>query len=397
MSLIRELKIAIRHLLKSPGFAITAVLMLALGIGATTAIFSVVEGVLLRPLPFPQSDRLMVLSDVLQGADVSGGNGEDGVTVPDIRNYTRDTHSFASLGGYSGIGFELSGLGEPASINATRMTGGVFPALQISPLMGRVFTQQEDEQHQQVTVLSYATWQSRFHGDQAILGKKILLDRKPYVVIGVMPRSFEFPLVAGHLNRSELWIPMSFTPSELSAGSMANWSYQMVARLRPGVTPAQAGQDAERVARATEKSYPAFMASMHIDAIVPGLQEDTIRQARPLIRTLFLAVAVVLLIACANLAGLLLVRAIRRRREIAVRLALGTSGAKLLWQAILDSLVLSVSGGLLGLLLADFLLRIGVSLLPETLPRVGEIGLDWVVIAFALGLAVLTGLICGLA
>src|SRR5580658_7165324 len=140
MSLLRELKIAVRHLLKSPGFAITAVLMLALGIGATTAIFSVVEGVLLRPLPFPDSDRLMVLADILQGADISG-NGEAGVTVPDIRNYTRDTHSFASLGGYSGTGFELSGLGEPASINATRMTGGVFPALQISPLMGRVFTQ----------------------------------------------------------------------------------------------------------------------------------------------------------------------------------------------------------------------------------------------------------------
>src|SRR5580698_6292125 len=397
MSLIRELKIAIRHLLKSPGFAITAVLMLALGIGATTAIFSVVEGVLLRPLPFPQSDRLMVLSDVLQGADVSGGNGEDGVTVPDIRNYTRDTHSFASLGGYSGIGFELSGLGEPASINATRMTGGVFPALQISPLMGRVFTQQEDEQHQQVTVLSYATWQSRFHGDQAILGKKILLDRKPYLVIGVMPRSFEFPLVAGHLNRTELWVPMSFRTDELTTTAAANWSYSMVGRLKPDITPAQAVSDSTRVANETVRNYPAFMAGFTMHPVVRPLREETIEGARPLLRTLFLAVAVVLLIACANLAGLLLVRAIRRRREVAVRLALGASGAVLLRQAMLESLVLSVAGGAIGLALAAAATRIGVQFLPETLPRLNEISLDWPVAGFALVLALITGLICGLA
>src|ERR1700722_14671277 len=161
--LFSDLKIAIRHLAKSPGFAITAILMLALGIGATTAIFSIVEGVLLRPLPFPHSDQLMVLSDILQG--YVGENGEAGVTVPDIQNYTRDTHSFSSLGGYTETGYELSGIVEPAIINGTRMTGGVFPALGITPLMGRYFTQQEDDQHQQVVVLSYSTWQSHFHGD----------------------------------------------------------------------------------------------------------------------------------------------------------------------------------------------------------------------------------------
>src|SRR5271163_2322118 len=182
-SLLRDLKIAVRHLLKSPGFVVTAVLMLALGIGATTAIFSIVEGVLLRPLPFPQPDRLMVLADIIQGVDIPGSSNEEaGVTIPDIRNYTRDTHSFTSLGGYRPTGYELSILGEPAMVNATRMTGGVFPALGVAPLMGRVFTQQEDDQHQQVAVLSYSAWQNRFHGDAEILGKKILLDRKPYVV-----------------------------------------------------------------------------------------------------------------------------------------------------------------------------------------------------------------------
>jgi putative ABC transport system permease protein len=396
-SLFRDLRIAVRQLLKSPGFVATAVVTLALGIGATTAIFSIVEGVLLRPLPFPQSDRLMVLADIIQGVEV-GGNGEAGVTVPDIRNYTRDTHSFTSLGGYQGASYELSGAGDPAIVNASRMSGGVLPALEVQPLIGRVFTQQEDDQRQQVVVLSYSTWQSRFQGDKNILGKKILLDRKPYVVIGVMPRNFEFPLNPGHLNRSELWVPISFTPQELSVASSANWSYQMVGRLKPDVSTAQAVDDAGRVARDTIRNYPAFMAtgfSMH--PVVRPLSEETVEQARPLIRTLFLAVAVVLLIACANLAGLLLVRAIRRRREIAVRLALGASSATLLWQAMLESLVLSVSGGLVGLVLAAVALRVGVSLLPETLPRVNEIGLDWQVVCFALGLAVLTGVICGLA
>src|SRR5215467_1238092 len=202
------------NLLKSPGFSTTAVLTLALGIGATTAIFSIVEGVLLRPLPFPHPDRLVVLSDILRGAEL-GGNNEAGVTAPDIRAYTRDTHSFEALGGYQRLSYELSGIGEPAQVNAARLSGGVFPALGVRPLLGRFFTQQEDEQNQLVTVVSYALWQNRLHADPQVLGAKILLDRKPYIVIGVMPRDFEFPLVPGHLNASELWVPMSFTQQEM--------------------------------------------------------------------------------------------------------------------------------------------------------------------------------------
>src|SRR3984885_7073864 len=202
-----DLRFVIRQLLKSRGFTATAVLMLAFGIGATTAIFSIVEGVLLRPLPFPESDRLMVLADRLAGVNV-GGNGEVGVTVPDIRAYTRETRSFMALGGYQYAGYELSGTGEPAQVNAARMTAGVFPALGVAPQLGRVFTADEDEHSQQVTLLSYATWVNRFHADPQVLGTKILLDRKPYVVIGVMPRNFEFPLVTGQINRTELWVPM---------------------------------------------------------------------------------------------------------------------------------------------------------------------------------------------
>jgi putative ABC transport system permease protein len=287
-------------------------------------------------------------------------------------------------------------VGDPAPISASRLSSGVIPALAVQPLMGRVFTQQEDEQSQPVVVLSYETWQSRMHGSANVLGSKILLDRKPYEVIGVMPRDFEFPLVPGHLNRSELWVPISFTARELTLPAAGNWSYQMVGRLKPGITPERARQDADRVAQETMRGYPAFMASFHIRPVVRSLQEDTVAQARPLVQTLFLAVSVVLLIACANLAGLLLVRAIRRRREFAVRLALGAGAGMLLRQVLLESLVLSVSGGAIGLVLASIALRVGVKLLPETLPRIGEIGLDWKVIAFSLLLAGLTGVLCGL-
>ncbi len=392
-----DLRFVLRQLRKSLGFAATAVLMLAFGIGATTAIFSIVEGVLLRPLPFPDSDRLVVLSDHIEGVNVGSGGDEDGVTVPDIKTYTRDTHSFSALGGYQGAGFELSGTGDPAQVNASRITAGVFSALAVAPQLGRVFTADEDEHHQQVVVLSYATWHSRFHADPQIVGTKILLDRKPYIVIGVMPRGFEFPLVPGQLNRAELWVPMSFRPDELVPAAAANWSYQMIGRLKPGVSPTQAQSDAERVAQDIMRGYPAMMANLHISAIVRPLQSDTVQQSRSLLHTLFLAVAVVLLIACFNLAGLMLVRAIRRQREVAVRLALGARASALVRQAVLESLVLSVSGGILGLILAAVALRVGKSMLPESLPRVNEISLSWQVVAFALGLAVLTGLVCALA
>lgn len=390
-----DLRIAIRHLLKSPGFATTAVLMLAIGIGATTAVFSIVEAVLLRPLPFPQSERLVTLGDILEGANV-GGDGEAGVTTEDIRNYTRDTRSFESLGGYQESSYELSGFGEPVKVSATRMSAGVFPALGVAPLMGRFFTQQEDDGSVQVAVVSYSIWQNRLDGDPQVLGSKVQLDRKPYVVIGVMPRDFEFPLRPGHLDQDELWTPMSFTPQELGGSGAANWDYSMVGRLKPGVTPMQAQQDADRVAKETMRGYPAFMASLHIHAAVRSLHEATISEARQLIRILFLAILVVLLIACANLAGLLLVRAIRRRREFAMRLALGAGALALLRQAVLESLVLSVSGGILGLALAAVGLRVAISRLPETLPRINEISLNWPVVLFAIGLALLTGIGCGL-
>src|SRR6266480_4845838 len=308
-----------------------------------------------------------------------------------------DTESFSHLGGYRQRLFELSGAGEPAAVNATRMSGEVFAALGVPPVLGRTFTQEDDEEGQQVAVLSYGMWRSRFHGDANVLRSKIILYRKPYTVIGVMPRNFEFPLNPGHLDQSEFWLPLSLQPEEFTAGSAASWTSRMVGRLKPGITAEQAQSDAERVARETMRDYPAYMRSLRIHAVVTPLQEDTVEQARPLVRTLLFAVIVVLLIACANLAGLLLVRAIRRRREIAVRLALGAGARALLRQVMLESLLIRVTGGIVGLVFTEVALRVGVSSLPENLPRINEISINWQVVLFALGLAVITGIVCGLA
>jgi predicted permease len=391
-----DVRYALRRLWKSPGFTATAVLTLAFGIGATTAIFSVVDGVLLRPLPFPNADRLVTLGDQLNGEDF--GKQDPGLVTPrEVVIYPRDTHSFQSLGGYDPTSFELSGIGQPAQIQAAYMTPSVFSALGVAPLLGRVFTAQEDHQGEKVAVLSYATWKSRYNGDPHILGTKILLERKPYLIIGVMPRNFEFPLSFGHLYRNELWVPMSLTPQALTPEMGGSFGPLLVGRLKPGVTPSQAQSDAELVAQQIMRNYPPILSNFHIKAVVYPLQQITVLQTRPLLWMLFLAVVAVLLIACANFAGLLLVRAIRRQRETAVRLALGAPARTLLGQTILESLVLSVTGGVLGIGLAAVALAIGRSFLPESLPLIDNITLDWTVVAFAFLLAVLTGLFCGLA
>ncbi|HEV2447493.1 MAG TPA: ABC transporter permease [Candidatus Sulfopaludibacter sp.] len=388
----RDVRYAVRQLRKSPGFAATAILTLAFGIGATTAIFSIVEGVLLRPLPFTDPSRLVLVGDLIEGTSF------DNPDVPAYESilYARGTHAFSSMGAFQQTNYELSGAGDPSQVNAARLNAGVFTALSVSPLMGRVFTTQEDEGRQQVAVISYQTWRSRFHGNPQVLGTTIQLDRKSYTVVGVMPRDFEFPLVPGQLNRSELWVPMSFTQGELENGK-ASWNFGMVARLKPGISPAQGQQDAELVAQQIQRALPPEIASsLRIHAAVRRLDEFTVQAARPLVRALFLAVAVVLFIACANLAGLLLVRVIRRRREISVRLALGANANAIVRQGLVETLALSVTGGLLGLGLAAIALPAGMSFLPETLPRISSISLDWAVVGFALLLAVLTGLVCGL-
>ncbi len=390
--LLADIKYASRQLRRSPGLTLTAIFTLAFGIGATTAIFSIVEGVLLRPLPFRDPGRLVAIGDAIEGLDEQGNMML--ATCPDIRMYGRDTHAFEAVGGYHYTGYELSGVSEPARVRATRLTANVFPILGAGPLLGRTFTAQEDEGKAQVAVISYQMWRGRMNGDPHVLGQKILLDRKPYEIVGVMPRDFEFPLTPGQLNRSELWVPMSFTQDELEAPT--RWDMNAIGRLKPGVTPLQAAQDAAPVAQAIIRSIPPTKGGLKYHPVVKPLEEATVAQARPLVRMLFWAVTAVLFIACINLAGLLLVKVIRQRREIAVRMAMGAGGAAVMRRALIEALVLSAAGGFFGLTLADVAVQLGVSFLPETLPRVSAITLDWKVVWMAIGLSLLTGIVCGL-
>ena len=391
--LLLQLRLVLRQLRRTPGFTLTVVLTLALGIGATTAIFSLVEGVLLRPLPFHDPSSLVTLNDAIEGEN----SGVHSVMSHEIEHYERGTHSFAALGGFATLGYELSGRGESAQVNGARMTAGVFPTLGVAPMLGRFFTRQEDESRQPVAVLSYGAWKDRFHGDPGVIGSKIRLDRKPYAVIGVMPRGFEFPMAPGRLHQVELWVPASFTAEELAASRNGNFAYAMVGRLKPGVTAEQARQDAERAAQDEMRGFPPMLKQLRIHAEVIPLKESVVAQGRALLRILMLAVLVVLLIACLNVAGLLLVRAIRRRRELALRLALGATGRALVGASLLEGLLLSGAGGLLGLLLAAGALRVAAPLLPESLPRAAAIDLDVGVVVFAFGLALITGALCGLA
>ncbi|HEY6250598.1 MAG TPA: ABC transporter permease [Candidatus Angelobacter sp.] len=391
----QNLRFAFRQLRKSPGFSLTVILTLALGIGATTAIFSLVEGVLLRPLPFAVPERLVILGD-----HVGRGTGNTSnlpVSPREIGTYSSATSAFSSMGAFIGISYELSGGAVPEAVQAERLTTSMFSTLGVSPILGRTFTQEEEDGHQQLAVISYALWRDRYHLDPHVLGSSIVLSRKSYSIIGVMPRDFEFPLQPGHFDQVQLWVPMSLTPTELSDENAGYWGFHMVARLKDGVTRSQAANDADRVAKLTMQNFPASIRAIRIQGDVRLLREYFVAQTRPLLSSLLFAVAVVLLIACGNVAGLLLVRAIRRRREYAVRLALGARAGVILRESIFEGLLLSVTGGLLGLAFASAAIRLVLHLLPESMPRINSISINAVVGIFALVLALTSGILCSLA
>jgi predicted permease len=393
-ALPHELRFALRGLRQTPAFSLTVILTLALGLGATTAIFSLVEGILLRPLPYKDADQLVWLGDHL------GSNPGIGVPAVEIATYAKATSAFSSMGASVPARFELSGdttfAKLPAEIPAGRLAAGVFPTLGVPPILGRVFTQQEEDASQPLAVISYALWLNRYHRDPNVLGRTIVLDRKPYSIIGVMPRSFEYPLQTGLLDQWQLWVPLSPTAHELDPES-GLWGYSIVARLKPGVSLPQAAQDADRVARQIMRNFPASKSALRIRGDVESLREGTVSEIRPLLRTLFVAVIVVLLTACINVAGLLLVRAIRKRRNFAVRLALGARAGAILRESVLEGVLLSLVSGLLGLAFAAIAIRTALHLLPESMPRLNSIAMDGGVIAFGLLLSLFTGTLCSLA
>jgi predicted permease len=389
-TLVRDIRFALRQLRKSPGFTITAVLTLAIGIGGVAAVCSVVEAVLLRPLPFQDSARLVRLHEgiehQLEQADLP---------APDVISFARDNRTFSQVSGFVQAGFEVSGMGKPFQAKAERVNATLFPLLGVQPMLGRAFTVSEDENATPVAILSYAVWRERFQSNPRVIGATIDLDRRPYTIIGVMPRSFEFPLDAGRVTHRDMWVPMSFTPDE-KQDETDNFQYGAIARLKPGQGLAQAQADLDRMVAAIEAKIPP-QDGIHLTSKVESLQEETVRGARPLLNTLLAAAGLILLIACANLANLMLVRAAGRRREFGVRAALGAARKTIVRQLLTESLVLSAVGGGLGVLLALVLVHLAPTALPDSMPRLGEISLHWPVLLFALGLTGATGILCGAA
>jgi putative ABC transport system permease protein len=388
--MLADLKFSLRQLRKSPGFTLTAVLTLAIGIGGLVAVFSLVEAVLLRPLPFADPSRLVRVHE---------GIAHEFETVnlpaPDVIQVARENRTFSAVAGFLAADYELSGAGAPLRARGERVSATLFPILDVKPLRGRTFTQSEDEHSAPVAVISYGLWRERFQADASVIGKTVDLDRRPYTVIGVMPQSFEFPLEAGRLNHRDLWVPMSFTPDE-KQDETNNFMYGTIARLKPGVSIDAAGADVHRIIAGIEAQIPA-QYGIHLTSSVRGLQDETVSAARPLLRALMAAAALIFCIVCVNLANLLLVRAAGRRREFGVRVALGAGRRAMLRQSLTESLVLSVIGSFMGGALAAGLLRIAAVRLADSLPRLNEMGVRWPMLLATAGLAVLTALICGLA
>jgi predicted permease len=389
-ALLQDLHYTLRQLRNSLGFTVTAVLTLAVGIGGVTAVFSIVEGVMLRPLPFQDSGRLISLHERFEQ-----DSHELRMSAPDVLTFQRESQTFSGVGGFIASAYELTGAGAPFKARAERVTSSLFPLLGIEPLLGRVFTQQEDDTASAVTVISYALWKERFHSHANVLGTTIDLDRRPYTIIGVMPRSFEFPLDAGRLSHRDLWVPMSFTPGEKKSQGN-NFDYSAIARLKPGITMAQAQQEVDRIAKEIQAQYGAG-SGLNLHAYFLPLREEVVRNARSLLGILLGAVALILLIACVNLANLLLVRAAGRRREFGVRLALGAARTTMFRQLLTESLALSCIGGVVGAGMAIILVQAAAAKLPDSLPRLSEIEISWPLFLAAMVLTAATGLICGLA
>lgn len=385
-----DLRFGFRQLRKSPSFTLTFVLTLAVGIGGLATVYSIVEALLLRPLRFVDSDRLVRLHEgVLHQFEQAD------LPAPDVIRFAHDNHSFTQVAGFVRADYEVSGAGAPFRATAERVSASLFPTLRVQPFLGRAFTQNEDENSTPVAVISDLLWRERFRSDPKVIGSTIDLDRRAYTIIGVMPLGFVFPLDAGRLSHRDLWVPMSFTPNE-KKDETDNFQYGAIARLRTGVTLAQAQSDVDRMLAAIEAEIPP-QYGIHLTSKVRLLQEETTQRVRPVLNALLAAAGLILLIACANLANLQLIRATGRRREFGMRTALGAVRSVILRQLIVESLLLSAIGGLLALALTGLIVRFAPILLPDSFPRANEIAMHWPVFLVTAVSTVVAGLVCGLA
>ena len=395
-TLSQNLRYSCRLLAKNPAFTAAAVLCLALGTGATTAIFSVVNAVLLRRLPYQDSLRLVRVFTEFPTLS-NGGLRHFWVSPPEYLELKRDIRSFDAIEGWANQGANLAGADQPVRATVSYVTGGMLTMLGVQPHRGRLLSAEDDRPNAPLTaVLSYNLWQRAFGGDAGVLGRDIRLNGNPCTVAGIMPPGFAFP--PGELEPPELWVPVQIDPAK--PGGRGSHYLSLLARLRSGTAMAQA--DAE-VRRYVEQSAATIGAANHPfnpkfhTIVLAGFQDEIVGKVRQALLVLMGAVGFVLLIACVNVANLLLARAEARRREIAVRTAIGAGAGKLLQQFVTEGVLLSLAGAALGTLLAFGGLRLLLSTNAGSIPRAGEIGINWQVLLFTLGVSVTTGIAFGLA
>ena len=385
-TLIKDIRYGLRGLWRRPGFTVVALITLALGIGANTAIFSLINGVLIRPLPFGEPDRL-----VWTFGNIRNGGNRASVSPLDYLDYRHENQTFEQFAAMISvpISANLTGSGEPERLAAAGVTGNFFQALGVQPILGRTF-QLENERagNDQVVVLSQAFWQQRFGGDANIINQKITLDDKSFDVIGVMPRDFDFPAA------TQIWVPLNFDTQPGLQQRRAHF-LRPIGKLKAGVSLAQAQADTDIVARRLEATYPDTNTGWNL-RLVP-LREQIVGNVRPTLYILLGAVGFVLLIACANVANLLMAHAASRRKEIALRSALGAGRIRIARQMITESVLLALFGGLLGTLLAFWGVQGLVALSGNNIPATAEVRIDLTVLVFTLLTSVLTGVLFGLA
>jgi predicted permease len=387
---LQDLRYGARMLWKKPVFSLIAIITLALGIGANTAIFSVVNSILLRPLAYREPERLVLINH-----DYPQINLKASVSAFGFRHYRDNAKSFESIAAISGTNFNLTGGGEPERLSSMQVTASFFPLLGAQVARGRVFLPEEEEAgRNRVAVLSDEFWRRRFGGDPNIVNSTITLNGENYNVIGVMPRGFQFGREMGMV--VDLWTPLTFAPAQLSPNSLTNEFLTVLARLKNGVTFQQAQAEMDTIADGLRQQYMPSGTRQNWGLTLQGFNDLIVGDIRTPLWILLGAVTLVLLIACANVANLLLARAAERHKEIAIRAALGAGRWRVLRQLLTESVLLGIVGGLLGLGLATLGVKLLTGLEQLRIPRMHEIGLDWRVLAFTLGLSLLTGLIFGL-